>query len=213
MTANHDVGCFGGRLLLPVYLKPRPWVWPFLPYLAIKDEGEKVLYGNGEHWESCEPPCAGAWVARIIAERYRAACEDGDGRLFRLGRVGSGSLASSEDSLMMRGSFDLKMRIAYVPGLRLWHHLDPRRFRFGYLLRLMYAYGSSHVVLESILQRRPASIPDHYRSISRFSKMLMYIVRTEWTKSAAFTVGLVAYHAGVWREYRASARRRAGEMK
>jgi hypothetical protein len=50
----------------------------------------------------------------------------------------------------MSGAAKFGMATAYNLRLRRWHHLNPRRFQLRYLLRLMQAYGFSHVMLERI---------------------------------------------------------------
>ena len=37
IAAHPEVGCFGGKLLLPSELHPAKWVAPFLPSLGIRD--------------------------------------------------------------------------------------------------------------------------------------------------------------------------------
>ncbi len=164
--AKHPgVGCFGGKLLLPETLKPALWVVPYLPYLGIKDIGDKTLIGSAEKWEPWEPPTAGAFVCRTLLDAYRRQSEQGKD-VFALGQRGS-VLLRCEDSLIMRNSYYLNLANAYYPRLSLRHHLDPRRFDFRYLVRLLYGYGVSHVVLESIL-RGPQPVSRLLREALRF---------------------------------------------
>ncbi|HVO94996.1 MAG TPA: glycosyltransferase [Terriglobales bacterium] len=223
IASRDDVGCFGGRLLLPDTIKPPLWAAPFLTYLGIKDVGDNVIVGKSPDWGIWEPPGAGVFVRRALLEEYRALSLH-DSRVFRLGRQGSKSLASCDDSLLMRGAFRLGLANAYNPHLVLYHHLSPNRFKFGYLIRLMYQYGVSHVVLESLL-KGPQPMPAHYRSAKAFGKFLLSasirqkeerlmvpgpkasgksllnIFRSGLKNARPFALGMIAYHLGARAEY------------
>ena len=194
-----EVGCFGGRILLPYWLQPPGWVIPFLPFLAIKDEGDEPLFATGERWGPWEPPTAGAWVHRKVLDEYLFRSET-DRRIYKLGRVGRDNLNSCEDSIMMRSSLKVGLKNAYAPELVLTHHLDRRRFSFRYLMRLMYAFGLSHIMLERILTG-PKLCPDYYGSTWKFLKLLNDVFLAERKKSVPFAIGKIAYHLGARREY------------
>lgn len=194
-----EVGCFGGKLLLAKNLNPSRWVVPFLPYLGIKDIGDETLIGKSESWEQWEPPTAGAFVCRPLMDEYRKQSIRGN-EVFRLGRQGRNSLASCEDSLIMRNAFRLNLSNAYYPGLTLHHHLDPRRFDFRYLIRLLHGYGVSHVILESIL-KGCQPVPNYYANMGAFFKTLLWVFGSERKKSLAFAIGQIAYHIGARREH------------
>jgi hypothetical protein len=83
--SRDDLGCFGGRLLLPASVKPPRWAEPFLPWLGIKDAGPELLTGSADRWGPWEPPGAGCWARRELLEAYRAQLEV-DARAFSLGR-------------------------------------------------------------------------------------------------------------------------------
>lgn len=194
-----DVGCFGGRLLLPSNIQPADWVKRYLPYLGIKDEGGTMICGTGEQWGPWEPPGAGAWLHRKVLNEYLHRSQN-DKRLFKLGRTGKGNLASCDDSIMMRGSKGVGLMNAYVPTLTLRHHLDTNRFTLRYLVRLMWAYGVSHVVLEGVLKDSQV-VPEYYKSRKVFLRLLLSTFRGEMRKSARFAIGMIAYHLGARREY------------
>jgi glycosyltransferase involved in cell wall biosynthesis len=202
-SSRDDVGCFGGKLLLPPDLEVPARVRPFLPYLAIKDAGDETIVRLVDAWGPWEPPGAGAMVRRRVAERYRRRAED-DPDFHRLGRSGRRGLASGDDSLLMRGSFALGLANAYVPSLRLYHHLDPRRFRLPYLLRFMHALGTSQVTLETLLGG-PQPIPPHYACPRRFASLVIASVRSSSGGSSggslAHGIGMALYHAGVRGEH------------
>lgn len=193
------VGCFGGKLLLPDNLNPKSWVLPFLPYLGIKDAGNGLIIQNIDAWGDWEPAGAGSWVHRRVLNEYQRRASD-ERRFFRLGRTGNSNLASCDDSMLMRGAFRIGMVCAYVPQLKLNHHLSPNRFNFKYLMRLMLAYGTSHVVLESLLGGYKP-MPYYYGNKIVFLKTLLWVFLNERKKSLAFAIGKVNYHIGARREH------------
>jgi glycosyltransferase involved in cell wall biosynthesis len=165
-----DVGCFGGKLLLPADIDKPEWILPFLPYLGIKDLGNQSIFSISERWTKCEPPGAGAWVRRDVAALY-AHRLDTDPELRGLGRAGAEGVFSADDSCMMRGAYYLGLHNAYCPSLSLKHHLAPHRFKFSYLLNLMAGYGVSQLLLEKML------VGEHplehvYEDPAAFSSML-----------------------------------------
>lgn len=199
-TMHKDLGCFGGKLLLSKNLLPAAWVKPFLPYLAIKDIGDEIILGKSTSWGNWEPPTAGAFIKRSVLDLYRQRAES-DENIFKLGRTGKRNLSSCEDSLIMRGAFSLDLSNAYNPKMVLYHHLDAKRFNFKYLIRLMYAYGVSHVILESMLNGAQ-SIPSYYASKKQFSSLLWREAKGSSKLSLAFGIGIAAYHLGARSEHR-----------
>ena len=199
-SKDNNVGCFGGKLLIAPDLCPDKWVMPFLPYLAIKDFGDEPIIGKSDSWGPWEPPTAGAFIKRSVLNLYsqRAAAIGED--IFKLGRTGKNNLSSCEDSLIMRGAFSIGLTNAYYPKLVLYHHLDVKRFNFEYLIRLMYAYGVSHVILESLLKDLKI-FPDYYLYIKKFTRLLLGAAKGGAKQSLAFGIGMVAYHLGARAEY------------
>jgi glycosyltransferase involved in cell wall biosynthesis len=199
-----DVGCFGGKLLLPDGHPAPRWARPFHSWMAIReDAGDEVITGSSDEWGVWEPPGAGAFVRRDVAEEWRRRFGD-DARLLALGRTGKRNLASCEDSLMMRQARRLGLLNAYVPRLVLRHHVDPSRFRFGYLLRLMHAYGTSLVELDALVKGR-VDVPAYYRGgLYRFLKVAWAELRVRRRGTTLpFAVAKIVFH---WRA-RASYRR------
>jgi glycosyltransferase involved in cell wall biosynthesis len=170
---NTDVGCFGGKLLLPSETIIPPWTIPFLPYLGIRDLGDSPLFSKSEAWTECEPPGAGAWVKRDVAALYARRLENKP-VLQKLGRRKDTDLFSCDDSLIMRGAYALNLSNAYCPGLSLKHHLAPHRFEFAYLLKLMSGYGVSELLLEqTLLGEHPFECT--YEDDAEFAKFLDHI--------------------------------------
>lgn len=198
-SKQEDVGCFGGKLLLAPNLCSAAWVEPFLPFLAIKDIGDEPIIGKSALWGPWEPPTAGAFIKRSVLAQYKQRAEN-DEKFFKLGRTGKKNLSSCEDSLIMRGAFSLGLTNAYYPKLVLYHHLDAKRFNLKYLIRLMYAYGVSHVVLESVLHG-PQIIPDFYLHGKQFLRLLLGAAKGGAKQSLAFCIGMVAYHLGARYEH------------
>ena len=146
---NPNLGCFGGKLLLPNDTIYPQWMEVLLPYLGIKDVGNKVLFNCVNYWGEWEPPGAGFVLRRDVLELFQRRLAALSSK-FILGRQGK-SLLSAEDSMITRGAYELGLDCAYQPRLQLIHHLNPQRFNFRYLLRLLYGYGRSYVLLERIL--------------------------------------------------------------
>ncbi len=211
IASRPDVGCFGGKLELPRTVNPPRWALPYLPYLGIKDAGEDVITGAAQDWGAWEPPGAGFWIRRDQLEAYRTRVED-DPRSLRLGRNGKHGLASCEDSLMARQGLKLGLLNAYNPRLSLRHHIDPSRLRLRYLLRLMGAYGSSHVLLDAMMRADDGGkieTPRHYRRFDRFIRFLGRQFRhARRNESLRFALGIVAYY---WSRRSAYLRHEQGE--
>lgn len=196
-AASHpDVGCFGGKLLLPTGPCPAAWIHPFLPYLAIKDIGDAPLVGKSATWESWEPPTAGAFIQRSVLDLYKQRAAR-DANIFKLGRSGSKNLSSCEDALIMSGSFSLGLANAYNPALVLHHHIDLKRFTFNYLIRLMYAYGVSNSILEELLHT-PKQNDSPGGSAVRVIRRTVAAAR----QSLPFGIGIAAYYLGARSERR-----------
>ncbi len=198
IQSHTTVGCFGGKLLLPESITPPAWTQPFLPFLGIKDFGDQRIEQMSNHWGPWEPPTAGAFVHRDVLDEYLRRANASDS-IFRLGRT-AGKLFSCEDSILMLGAVKVGRSNAYEPSLVLRHHLAAHRFRFRYLIRIMYCYGVSHVVLD-VLLKGAQPIPESYRSSKAFIKMLFWTLKVERRKSFQYAIGMVAYHLGARREH------------
>ncbi len=160
---NPTIGCFGGKLLIaPALIYPN-WIEPFLPYLAIKDPSDTEITkcGKIQEWGLWEPPTAGMIVRREITTLYLKRLAELPDTLL-LGRKGNQGLLSSEDSLLARGSYELGLSCSYQPQLKLIHHLNPQRFRLIYMIKLLYSYGRSNVLLDRALDIpvQPMSVND-----------------------------------------------------
>jgi hypothetical protein len=206
IRSHPEVGCFGGRLLLPESLSPAPWVRPFLPYLGIRDFGDAPIVERLRAWGPAEPPGAGAWVRRTVVNAYLAVAAKEEG-FFRLGRVGASDLASCDDSCMMRCADRVGLSCAYAPALRLWHHLSPHRFRLGYLMRLMRAFGRSLVLLETTMNPAGETPSAQPQSIL---PALIGALRTYSREGWIFACGRVAFELGADAERRRQAALRRG---
>ncbi|CAE6736099.1 glycosyltransferase family 2 protein [Candidatus Nitrotoga fabula] len=196
-----EIGCFGGKLLLPEGANYDRWLAPFLPYLGIKNPGEELKITQVDQWTDAEPPGASAWVHRKVLNRFLQNSSM-NVKFFKLDRNGKNGLASCGDSMMMRGAVRLGLSCAYVPALKIFHHIDlVRRSKFFYLIRLMYEYGKSHVILESLLKGLQP-IPYHYQ----LDRDFFILIRDEFFKEKAkgslfFGIGMIAYHLGVRSEH------------
>lgn len=147
-----EIGCFGGKLELPAGINVPGWVIPLLPFLAIRDFGDKEITNIADYWGQWEPATAGGFIRREILGAYARRILD-DPTTHVLGRKGRKTLNSCEDSLMMAGAFHLGLACSYQPSLKLYHHVRAERFRLTHLLPLMYGYGRSEVMLEFLCGR------------------------------------------------------------
>jgi glycosyltransferase involved in cell wall biosynthesis len=204
-AAHPEAGCFGGRLLLPTGIRPPLGTRPFLAFLGIRDYGDQAIVRLSSRWGPWEPPGAGAWVHRQVVRSYLER-RAGHPEIGRLGRRGHSVLASCDDSLLMQSAAQLGLYCAYVPTLVLHHHLDPRRFRAGYLLRLMRAYGASHVLLEYVSGGKAARAA-LYDSTVRTLVVALIDAAKGALCSPLFALGRVVYHFGAREEARRLARK------
>lgn len=147
---NPDIGCFGGKLLLPRTLRFPDWSQPLHVYLAVVDRGDSIITRRANHWGPWEPPTAGAIVRRSVITQYLEFISNLPDD-FVIGQVGTRQLLRGEDSLLMRMADRAGLACSYQPSLKLVHHIDMRRFRVIYLLKLLYGYGRSFVILEGLL--------------------------------------------------------------
>ena len=199
IDAHPDVGAFGGELALPQEIAVPAGTAPFLPYLAVRDAGDAMMKGVSEKWEAWEPPAAGAFIARAVLEDF-AAFVRANSKASALGRA-PGSFASCEDSLLMHSAFRIGRATAYDPALRLEHHVDPARFGFSNLVRLMEGYGRSHAVLENLL-RGPMRAPHYYRTPAHAALVALATLVNDLKHSARFAYARARYHLAAARAYR-----------
>jgi glycosyltransferase involved in cell wall biosynthesis len=196
IAGNPGIGCFGGKLLLPAYLSPGAWTKPLLPFLAIKDIGDQPLTSMADEWRCCEPPTAGAFVRRQVLERYRSVIRANQ-MAQALGRKGQKGLRSGEDALMMRGAHAVGLSVSYQPALSLVHHLHPRRFRFSYLLRLMWGHGRTLFVLDRIAAAggRSASAASPRTTLAAL-RLLFRSTTSEVRQSLRYACCMAAFRIG-----------------
>ena len=201
IAGRKDIGCFGGKLLLPPDIEPPSFALSFLPFLGIRDLGNETVIVREAKWTRWVPPAAGAFVHRRLLDVYRQVFETGEG-LNELGRKGRGGLGSCEDALLMSFAFDLGLDTAYVPSLVLSHRLDPRRFRIPYLMRLMYGYGRSHAVLYRLTHDTPR-LPPAYASPHAFLSATAHNTKDEMIgRGLVFGLSRLGYHLAAWKEHR-----------
>lgn len=150
---NNYVGCFGGNIYLDENVKVDKWIVPLLPLLAIRDYGSNEIVSMLDRWGPWMPPSAGLFIRREIAIQFinltskNAAYES-------LGRRGK-QLKSGLDYMMVREGPRMGYPCAYVPKLKLCHDLDPGRLAIGYMLRINWSYGRSHVIIRNIDRNTP----------------------------------------------------------
>ena len=203
VVRNPNVACVGGKLLLPDEVLCPKWAQPYLPYLGIKDLGDEPQSGISAEWQEWEPPGAGLLCHRKVLERF-AEMVDQDRAVFALGRSGSGNLASCDDALLTSLAFGFGMATAYNPAMVLYHHIGQQRLHLRYLLRLMAAYGRSHVALARV-RHGAVETPPYYASYPALFATLLYSLQKNASKSLRFAFGMAAYHIAGWRAHRSEA--------
>lgn len=145
-----EIGCFGGRLLLPPGVDVAPWQQPFLPFLAIQDKGDQAITKVADYWGEWEPPGAGVVLRRSVLEECQRIFQKSN-HVTQIGRRGKRGLMSGSDTVITRCAFNVNLACSYQPSLSLIHHIDyERRLKLGYLLRLFYGYGQTYVAMEAI---------------------------------------------------------------
>jgi Glycosyl transferase family 2 len=198
IAADHpDIGCFGGKLLLVSEITCPTWVQPLLGFLAIKDLGDAVISGCAPDWQPWEPPGAGVVIRRAVLNHYVDRLRNLP-QAFQLDRKGKQGLLSGGDSLIMRGAYELGLKCAYHPSLRLNHHIPSSRFKFSYLLKLMFGYGRSNVRLDQILNRTVADL-----SIMTIIDEMRQTYRAKQFQSWRHAVCVMALYVGRYYEQQA----------
>jgi|GEM_PF-1714955 len=185
-----EIGMCGGKLLLPQNTKYPSWVEPILPYLAIKDAGEQVIAGYCQDiydWKIWEPPTAGSVIRRSVTQSYLKVLQKIPKHLI-LSRRGRG-LLSCEDSLIAYSVYQAGLHCSYQPSLQLNHHIHANRFKFNYLLRLLFAYGRSYILL-----RKAINQPIDIEMIEAMQRRLNWWLNNH--KSRRYLACMIAWELG-----------------
>src|SRR5262249_3055616 len=98
------LGAWGGTIRGEFEAEPKPWICPFLKYLAIREFSDPVWSNNPEDW-SAQPCGAGLCVRRSVATAYARRLDINRSHR-RLDRIGS-ELSSCGDSELIQTSCDL----------------------------------------------------------------------------------------------------------
>ena len=195
---HEEVGCFGGKILLPPETRDGELPAAFRGFFAIRDFGEQTLIcpSRAEH----EPCGAGLMVRRDVLDyfktftRQRALCES-------LGRKPH-IMASCEDSLLVRCAYRLGLKSAYVPNLVLQHYIDAERFRWRALFDLVCRFGESNAILNWVSAEKPRC-PREYRSGFAALRTVVYAFFQDAASGGLrYAIAKVGYHRAEWRIYR-----------
>jgi hypothetical protein len=138
------LGAWGGAIRGEFEADPKPWMYPLLKYLAIREISDPVWSNNPEDWRA-QPCGAGLCVRRSVAAAYGEQLEVNPTRR-QLDRVGS-KLSSCGDSDLIQTSCNTGQGFGNFPQLRLTHLIPESRLRPEYVISLMQGIIASSIVL------------------------------------------------------------------
>lgn len=169
-----DVGVFGGETLPSRDLKFPSWKIPLLPYLGIRtlDQKSPFIKESTLAWNEAQPIGAGMCIRPEVTRHFLASSQIP--KYFALGRVGR-KTCSGEDSFIANQCAHLGLKWAISKDLRLVHEINPNRLHIKYLVRLLFNYGYSDVILDSANSSLP-SYPYPRGIIQAFARY-MYFAR------------------------------------
>jgi glycosyltransferase involved in cell wall biosynthesis len=152
---NPHWGCFGGISFPSKNLRFARWKKDLLPYVGIVNKGSEVVECHSSlNWVPYEPIGAGMCIRPEVCRDFLNRIESETSPYYHLGRVGK-SLLSGEDSFIARQATIHGFYYGYDPKLKLIHDIRQDRVRTKYLMRLLYYYGKSDVILDRALEVRP----------------------------------------------------------
>ena len=135
-------GVLGGKCLPEYEREPPIWARRFLPYLALRDFGNRSLRTvSARQYENWFPCGAGLAVLRSHAVSY-AETVAGDSERMSLGRCGE-ALSGGEDTDLVLSVADNGGIIGWDPMLSLRHIIPAVRLEPAYLRNLIYSTHQS----------------------------------------------------------------------
>jgi hypothetical protein len=169
-----DVGVFGGQSHPSHDLKCPSWKLPLLPYLGIRtlEKQSPDIQNSTLHWNEAQPIGAGMCIRPEVTRHFLASSQIH--KYFALGRVGK-KTCSGEDSFIANQCAHLGLRWAITKDLNLIHEINQKRLDTRYLVRLLFNYGYSDVILDSANSTTP-SYP-YPRSIIQALARYIYFAR------------------------------------
>ena len=138
------IGVWSAKITGEFEIPPKPWMRPYLPYLALTDF-ESDRWANHRHGQTL-PVGAGMVVRRRVLATYHESLR-ADPRRLGLGRKGK-SLLAGEDTDIGLAACSLGLGCAYMTCLRVTHLIPAARLRRDYLTRLVEDVTASHRWLE-----------------------------------------------------------------
>lgn len=149
-----DIGAFGGNTTAVSTLNIPTWKSPFLPYLGVRSMQEELIIKNASlNWNEAQPIGAGMCIRPEVTHYFlqKAALEN----YFSLGRVGKRT-CSGEDAFIANQCHHLNLKWGLTNSLTLIHDIKLERLNVKYLVRLLYNYGYSDVILDRANETEPA---------------------------------------------------------
>ena len=144
-----EIGAYGGIAEAQLEIKVSKWKERLLPYLGVRNFGDKPITSFEQSWGEWEPIGAGLVVRRDAAEAFVDFVEHNP-LAGTLGRSGN-ALLSCEDSLMARLANRCGYACSYQPSLKLVHHIKAKRLKTRYLFNLVEGMGRSYLRLQRTL--------------------------------------------------------------
>jgi len=143
------IGMFGGIAEVELEKPIAKWKNVMLPYLGVRNYGDKPITAFADHWGEWEPIGAGMAGRREVVLKFVEMFHSlPDAK--QLGRSGK-SLLSGEDSLFARAAHRVGYSCSYQPALKLKHFMKKERLKLRYLSKLMEGHGRSYVLLHRAL--------------------------------------------------------------
>ncbi len=174
---NPKLGAFGGKIFAKMEDDIPEWKKVFIEYLGVRNYGEEAIISNEDRWGEWEPAGAGMVLRKQLAMAYVKFIDDFPVAK-RLGRKGSKTLLSCDDSLIARLGYRIGYYCSYQPVLQLDHFMKKGRFDLRYLMKLMQGYGRSLVILEEILGKSHAC-PSFWESIIDLYQKMKFRIKTQ----------------------------------
>ncbi|NEU06795.1 glycosyltransferase family 2 protein [Flavihumibacter sp. R14] len=140
-----DLGAIGGKSIPLFETSPPPWLSEFLPSLALRDLGERVIIDKWENkYPDASPIGAGMATRKQSLESYIEKVSKNNSTI--TDRKGN-SLGSSGDNDIILEVLKSGWRVGYFPSLVMHHIIPKERMQVEYVARLINNTNKSWIQL------------------------------------------------------------------